>query len=478
MHLRKIPYQWLVAIVFVAGLFMELLDTTVVYVALPTLGREFDVGHTALEWVVTGYLLSLAVWIPASGWLGDRFGTKKVFLVALALFTLGSALCGLAWNIGSLIGFRVLQGVGGGMLTPVGSAMLFRAFPPRERARAATVATVPAMIAPTLGPIVGGFLVDGVGWRWIFAINVPIGIAGFGFALAVLKEHVEERVGRFDLPGFLLAGAALPLLLYGLSWAPEAGWESAAVLGPEIGGLALLALLVAFELRTESPMLDLRQLTDRMFLGSNAVFFAGVASALGVLFLLPLYLQQLRGLTALESGLTTFPQALGLALFAPLAGRLYRRLGPRRMLAIGMGWQLLTTLPFLWLNLETSLWAIRGLMLLRGVASALVVVTVQVAAFAALKPQSLGRASALFHTNRQVASSVGVAILATVVAQRTLASGTGAAHQGELDGFHAAFLVAVLISTVGLALVPLVRVARAAPAAIPVRAREAEALPA
>ena len=476
MHLRTIPYQWLVAIVFVAGLFMELLDTTVVYVALPTLGREFDVGHTALEWVVTGYLLSLAVWIPASGWLGDRFGTKKVFLFALVLFTLGSALCGLAWSIDSLIGFRVLQGVGSGMLTPVGSAMLFRAFPPRERARAATVATVPAMIAPTLGPIVGGFLVDGVGWRWIFAINIPIGIAAFAFALVVLKEHVEERVGRFDLPGFLLAGAALPLLLYGLSRAPEAGWESAGVLGPGLGGLALLALLVGVELRAKAPMLDLRLLADRMFLGSNAVFFAGVASALGVLFLLPLYLQQLRGLPALESGLTTFPQALGLALFAPLAGRLYRRLGPRRMLAIGMGWQLLTTLPFFWLDLETSLWAIRSLMLLRGVASALVVVTVQVAAFSALKPQSLGRASALFHTNRQVSSSVGVAILATVVAQRTLASGTGAAHQSDLDGFHAAFLVAVLISTVGLALVPLVRVARAAPTAIPVRAREAEPL--
>src|SRR5215211_2800923 len=170
---------------------MDLLDTTVVNVALPTLGEEFDASNTTLEWVVTGYLLSLAVWIPASGWLGDRFGTKKLFLLALFLFTAGSALCGEAWSIESLIAFRVIQGIGGGMLTPVGTAMLFRAFTPRERAQAAAVLTIPIAVAPTIGPILGGFLVDYAEWRWIFYINIPFGILAFFFALTVLKEHTE-----------------------------------------------------------------------------------------------------------------------------------------------------------------------------------------------------------------------------------------------------------------------------------------------
>src|SRR5262249_7366093 len=157
---QTLPYKWLVAAVFVSGLFMDLLDTTIVNVALPTLGKEFNAANTTLEWVVTGYLLSLAVWIPASGWLGDRFGTKKIFLLALFLFTVGSALCGESWSIGSLIAFRVLQGVGGGMLTPVGTAMVFRAFPANERAQASAVLAIPIAVAPAIGPILGGLLVD------------------------------------------------------------------------------------------------------------------------------------------------------------------------------------------------------------------------------------------------------------------------------------------------------------------------------
>jgi EmrB/QacA subfamily drug resistance transporter len=218
-----IPYKWLVAAVFVAGLFIDLLDTTVVNVALPALGREFGVGTTTLEWVIAGYLLSLAVWVPASGWLGDRFGTKRIFLVALAAFTIGSALCGLAWSIESLVAFRVMQGIGGGMMTPVGTAMLFRAFPPAERARAAGILMVPAAVAPMLGPIVGGALIDLASWRWIVWINLPIGALTFVLAAVVLKEHVEPPSGGLDLPGLLLCATGLPAALYALSRGPEDG---------------------------------------------------------------------------------------------------------------------------------------------------------------------------------------------------------------------------------------------------------------
>jgi EmrB/QacA subfamily drug resistance transporter len=208
-----IEYESLVATAFVAGLFMQIMDTTVVNVALPTLARDFGVDNSAVEWVVTGYLLSLAVWVPASGWIGDRFGTKKTFLFALVVFTTGSALCGAAWSVESLIAFRLLQGVGGGMLTPVGTAMLFRAFAAHERAQASAVLTVPTAIAPAVGPVLGGWLVDYATWRWIFYLNVPIGIAAFAFALLFLREHVEPGPGRFDMWGFVCSDGGLTLVL-------------------------------------------------------------------------------------------------------------------------------------------------------------------------------------------------------------------------------------------------------------------------
>src|SRR5262245_5557288 len=243
---------------------MDIMDATVVNVALPTLGREFRAGNDTIEGLVTGSLLSLAVWVPASGWLGDRFGTKKTFLFALGVFTAASALCGAAWNIESLIGFRILQGVGGGMLTPVGMAMLFRAFPPQERARASAVLMIPTAIAPAVGPVFGGWLVDQASWRWIFFVNLPVGIAAFVFALVFLREHTEERAGRFDLPGFLSSGAGLALLLYALSRGPGDGWTAPNVLGTGIAGIALFLVLVLVELRTAEPMLDLRLYADRM----------------------------------------------------------------------------------------------------------------------------------------------------------------------------------------------------------------------
>src|SRR5260370_2950590 len=199
----KVSSKWLVAIEFVAGLFMDLMDVTIVSVALPTLGRDFGVSTDSLEWVVTGYLISLAIWIPASGWISDRFGSKRTFAFALVVFTIGSALCGLAWSPGSLIAFRMLQGVAAGVMTPVGSAMLFRAVPPAERARASAVITVPTAIAPALGPVLGGWLADNASWRWIFYVNVPLGLATLVFALLFLREHKEPGAGRFDVWGFL-----------------------------------------------------------------------------------------------------------------------------------------------------------------------------------------------------------------------------------------------------------------------------------
>jgi len=474
LRLRTLEYKWLVAIAFIFGIFMDIMDSTVVNVALPTLGRQFHAGNDTLEWVVTGYLLSLAVWIPASGWIGDRFGTKRTFMFALAMFTLSSALCGLAWNIGALIGFRLLQGVGGGMMTPVGTAMLFRAFPPAERAKASTVLMIPTVLAPALGPVFGGWLVDTVGWRWIFYINLPIGMLGFLFTSFFVREHREKGTGRFDIPGFLLSGSGLALALFALSRGPNYGWTSAAVLGTALASVACFAALVYVELHIDQPLLALRLFGDRMFRNANMAFFMATGSLIGVLFLLPLLMQQLRGLSAARAGLLSSPQALGMVLAAQVAGRIYPKVGPRRMIAASLTVLAITSFLFVLVDLQTSLWAVGGIMLVRGMAMAFTFIPLQTATFSTISMRDTGRASSLFSTTRQVGSSVGVALLATTLVSRTkvhvasavqVAAGSAkdaAAIHGRLLGFHDAFAAAVVIGVAGIAFAFLIHDADAA----------------
>lgn len=453
--MRRLEYKWLVAIVFVFGLFMDLLDMTITNVALPSLSREFGATTTTIEWVVTGYLLSLAVFIPVSGWAGDRFGSKRTFMFALSLFTISSLLCGFAWNVESLIAFRVLQGVGGGMLTPVGTAMLFRAFPPSERAKASSVLVLPTVLAPASGPVLGGYLVEYQSWHWIFLVNVPIGILALFAAGAFLREEKQANPGRLDVPGFFLSAAGLALVIYALAEAGQRGFDDSQVILLGGAGLALLAAFVLVELRSPHPMIEMRLFRDKLFAGSNVVQFVSQAGLGGVLFLLPLLLQLERGMSAFESGLTTFPQAIGVFITAPLAGRMYGRVGPRRMMIAGLAGAAVTTLAFLWIDLETSTWTIRGVMIVRGVMFALTLIPMQAATFATIRPQDTGRASAAFNSIRQVAASFGVALLATVLTNRlgshAAQLGNPATRAGALSAFHDAFFVATVLTLIGIA---------------------------
>ena len=446
---RSIEYKWLVAVVLVSALFLDILDTTIVNVALPTLGRTF--GAASTEWVVIGYTLSLAVFIPASGWLSDKVGTKRIFLFAFAMFIGSSALCGAAQSIGQLITFRVLQGVGGGMLTPVGLAMLFRAFPPAERARASTAMMIPTLAAPALGPVIGGFLITNVSWRWIFYINVPVGLTAFVIGFRKLREHKEPTAGRFDLAGLVLSGGGLAAFVYALSEGPSKGWTSAVVVGSGVVGVVMLLAMVVVETHKREPMLMLSLLRDRMFRNANLVSAFSIASFFGLLFVLPQYLQTLRGLSAQESGLTTFPQAIGIACSSFVAGTLYKRIGPRRLIAGGLFLASIANFTFHWLTLGTDLWLIRGLMLTRGLCMGFAFVPMQAASYATIAPADNGRAASIFSTQRQVAVSVSVAVLATILSTYgAFGAGGVVANAGRaLDGIHITFYVSAALALVG-----------------------------
>lgn len=427
-------------------MFMSIMDTTIVNVALPTIGRDFAVSATAVDSISIAFLVSLAVFIPASGWLGDRLGGKRVLLTAIVVFTAASALCGLASGLGELVAFRIVQGAGGGMLAPVGMAMLFRAFPPEERIRASAILTVPTTLAPALGPVLGGLLVTDLSWRWVFYVNVPIGIVTFAFGTVFLQGTAQARAGRFDLAGFLLSGSGLGLLMYGVSEGPNLGWHQPQVLVGIAAGVVLLAAMVVVELRSAAPMVDLRLLGNRLYRSCNGVTVLASIAFLGTLYAISLYYQNGRGLSALGSGLSTFPEALGVMGGAQLASRvLYPRLGPRRHISIGLTGTASSIGLLALMGPQTSLWWARLLMLTLGLSMAQVFVPVQAAAFAMITPAATGRASTMFNAIRQLGGAVGVAVLTTAIVLVGPVHRVAGHQTANLTAYRAAFLAAAAI---------------------------------
>ena len=441
-----------VSVVFVAAMFMSIMDVTIVNVALPTIGHDFHVSPTAVDGISIAFLVSLAVFIPASGWLGDRFGGRRVLLAAIVVFTGASVLCGLSTSLGELVAFRVLQGIGGGMLAPVGMAMLFRAFPPEERIRASSILVIPTALAPALGPVLGGLLVTDLTWRWVFFVNLPIGMAAFLFGLLFLPHGRQEQPGRFDTTGFVLSGLGLGLFMYGFSEGPVAGWGTARVLASLAAGLVTLTIMVLVELRVSEPLVALRLLGNRLFRSANAVLIMGSIAFLGVLYVVSLYYQDGRGLSALGSGLGTFPEAVGVMIGSQAATRvLYPALGPRRNVSLGLVGVSVSIGLMALLGSTSSLWWPRLLMFTLGLSMASVFVPIQAVAFATISPAETGRASTMFNALRQLGGAVGVALLTTAIMI------VGATHQvaghvaPNLNAYRAAFIAAAVIALIGVA---------------------------
>lgn len=420
--------------VVVLGAIMSILDVTVVNVAIDHLTRDFDTQLVTIQWVVTGYTLALATVIPISGWAADRFGTKRLYLISLALFIAGSTLSGAAWSVESLIGFRVLQGLGGGMLMPLGMTILTRAAGPGRVGRVMSIIGVPMLLAPILGPILGGWLVDDVSWRWIFFINIPVGLVALVLTARILDRDQPQPGQRFDALGLVLLSPGLAALIYGLAQSSSAGGFGATkVLVPALGGAALLVAFVLHALRTDHALVDLRLFKDRTFAAASGMLVLFAIAVFGSMLLLPLYLQSVRGESAMTAGLLLAPQGLGAMLTMPIAGQLVDRTGVGRIVVVGLLPILGAMLALTQLGADTSYWTLSAILFAMGLGMGATMMPIMSGALQTLRRAAIAKASTTLNILQQVGASIGTAVLSVVLANG-LADRLPAAPGGEGGG--------------------------------------------
>jgi len=415
--MSRLAYKWKVLISVIFGIFMVILDSTVINVAFPTLREEFHAGLSDSQWVISVYVMALGIGTPLAGFLADRFGIKRVYVTGLLLFVLGSFICGISPSLGLLVAARALQGFGGGIALPLGTALLFSAFTLAEQGLAFGIFGIALVVAPALGPILGGWLVDQSLWRWIFFINVPIGLLGIALASAFLRERMAERKPRLDVLGLITSGLGFGAVLYAASIASTDGWTAPNVLlWFGVGGASLLAFALIELFVASEPLLNLRLFQKRIFATATIVGWVSVLALFGAEFLLPLYLQSLRGETALETGFILLPLAIASGFLAPIAGKLYDKIGARPLLTLGFAILAINTWQFSQLDATTPIGWILFLLVLRGIALGLTVQTTLVISLSVISQDEVARASSLSNATRQVVQSIGVAVLATVLA--------------------------------------------------------------
>ncbi|HEX9057094.1 MAG TPA: DHA2 family efflux MFS transporter permease subunit [Ktedonobacterales bacterium] len=437
----RLEYKWRATIVVVIGLFMAILDNTIVNVALPQMLDAFHTDRATIDWVVTGYFLSQAAVIPVTGYLSDRIGTKAVFLTALAIFTVGSALCAFAPSEGFLIGWRVLQGVGGGALFPMAFAIAYRVFPPDERGPASAVIGVPILLAPAFGPTIGGYLTTTFDWSAIFTVNVPIGIVALILGIVILRGRAAEQgsqeggapaPGRFDMLGLVLAMVGFTALVYGITEAGAHGWNDTIFDRFNVGGLVIEASVVRYlilggvvlvvftvnELLVKDPVMDMRLFLNYTFTMSNLLLWAISAFLFGSLILLPYFFENVRGETALSTGEIFISQGLAAAVTTAIAGRLYNRVGPRILAAAGFVLLSIGTYGFTQLSVNTTGASVQGWLVVRGLGLGLTNIPLQTLVLSVVSNRAMARASSLVSVTRQVFGAVGIAALNTYLTQQ------------------------------------------------------------
>src|SRR6202453_4004183 len=444
------------ALILIVGAMAVIFDTTIVSVALRTLAVKLGTSVATIQWVTTGYLLALAIAVPLSAWGLQRFGGKRLWMFALAVFLIGSIGSSLAWNVGSLIGWRFVQGVGGGLMLPLLATLIFQAAGGKSLGRLVTYVALPALLGPILGPVIGGAILTHLSWRFMFWVNGPFCVAGLLLAWRYLADDAPGQAkgiaapkAKLDVRGLLLIASGTSMLLYGLANAgPSAGFGRPDVIVPLAIGAALLAAFTWYALRKARPLVEIRLLAKRSVASSSAALFFSGFSLYGAMLLLPLFYQDVRGTTALTAGIVLVPQGVGAVLSRTVAGSNIDKFGSRIIVLAGCVVVAAATVPFAFAGPHTSSWLLALWMIIRGFGLGAVTMPLMVAAYVGLDKEQIPHSSVLTRTAQQIGGSFGTAVLAVIL------EGAIAAHHGSLaDAFHVAFwwsagfsAVAVLLS--------------------------------
>ncbi|MBW9206762.1 DHA2 family efflux MFS transporter permease subunit [Mumia sp. zg.B17] len=428
-----------IAGVVVLGAIMSILDITVVSVALPTFQNEFDATYAQVAWTMTAYTLALATVIPLTGWAADRFGTKRLYMMALVLFTAGSVLCSLAGGITELVVFRVIQGLGGGMLMPLGMTIMTRAAGPHRIGRVMAVLGIPMLLGPIGGPILGGWLIESLTWHWIFLINLPIGIVALFYAWRVLPKDNPQPSQSFDWTGMILLSPGLALFLFGVSSIPEEGtvWASKVLVTAAVG-VVLIVAFVFHAFRPEHPLVDLRLFKHRNLTVAVITMACFAIAFFGASILFAAYFLQVRGESTLVAGLLLAPQGLGAMLTMPVGGALVDRIGPGKVVLTGLALTTAGMAGFTQVGADTSYPFLLSALFVMGLGMGLTMMPTMTAALATLTEHTIARGSTLMNIIQQVAASIGTAVFSVVLTNQltggtTVAEATGAPVTKETD---------------------------------------------
>jgi EmrB/QacA subfamily drug resistance transporter len=424
-------HVWVISGVVILGMIMSILDTTIVNVALDRLSTDLHSSISEVQWVVTGYLLALAAVMPVTGWAARRWGAKRVYLVSLVLFTLGSLACGLSNSLVALVVFRILQGIGGGMIMPLAQLIMAQVAGPKRMGRVMGVVSMPAMLAPIFGPVIGGLILQNLHWSWIFFVNGPIGVVAFILAWRMLPDTDSGEAGPLDRVGLALLPAGAAIGIYGVSkLGTGAALGSAGVLVPIVLGVVMSGLFVLHALRIERPLLDVRLYKNRVFAGASLTTFGLGAALFGAMILVPLYYQTVRGYNVIDTGLLNGPQGIGALIAMPIAGRMTERFGGGKIAIAGVALLSLSTLPLVFVGAHTSVVLLSLVLVIRGLSIGFSFMPAMTAAFSVMRPDQLSDATPQLNVVMRLGSAIGVAVLA-VVLQRASVHAHGSVALGH-----------------------------------------------
>jgi EmrB/QacA subfamily drug resistance transporter len=436
------------------GLFMIMLDNTIVNVALPSIQRDLGIGISELEWVFNGYALTFGVLMLTGGKLADLMGRRRIFITGLVIFTVASLFCGLATSAGWLIGARVLQGVGSAFMNPATLSIITATFPPRQRGMAIGIWAGVSAMALAIGPLAGGLITQHLNWNWIFFINVPIGVLAILVTRIVVDESRDTSADqRLDLPGLVSSGVALFALTYGLIEANTYGWTSARILALFAVAAIAFVVFVLLELHQRAPMLDLSLFKNGTFAGANTVMLLVGLAMFGVFFYNSLFIQNILGYSAVQTGATFLPMTVLIILVAPLAGKYSDLVGSRWLMGAGMVLLSVSLFIFSRLDATSTFWDILPGLLVGGFGMALVMTPTTAAAMGSVPVDKAGVGSAVLNSGRQVGGALGIAVMGAIIAQAvTAVPGTPQSAEQFVTGFQHALTVAALIALAGAAL--------------------------